>query len=108
MKTPCEIIVWNLIPVIKRELAKSLVKNFKCNQRTTANKLVTSEAAVSRYISGKRGALEITDKEILNEIKNSAGRIARGNKSILRKEICRICQLIRDKEILEGINIECE
>jgi predicted transcriptional regulator len=108
MKTPCEIIVWNLVPVIKRELAKSLVNDFKLNQRLTADKLVTSEAAVSRYISGKRGALEITDKEILNEIKVSAGRIAKEKNSILLKEICRICQLLKSKEIIEGINIECE
>ncbi len=108
MKTPCEIIVWSLVPVIKRELAKSLVNDFKLNQRLTADKLVTSEAAISRYISGKRGALKITDKEILNEIKNSAGRIAKEKNSILIKEICRICQLLKSKEIIEGINIECE
>ena len=108
MKTPCEIIVWNIVPVIKRELAKSLVNNFGLNQRITADKLVTSEAAVSRYISGKRGALEITDKEILNEIKISAEKIAKEKKSILIKEICRICQLLKRKEIIEGINIECE
>ena len=108
MKTPCEIIVWNLVPMIKRELAKSLVNDFGLNQRLVADKLVTSEAAVSRYISGKRGALEITDKEILNEIKISARRIAKEKKSILIKEICRICQILKSKEIIEGINIECD
>jgi predicted transcriptional regulator len=108
MKTPCEIIVWNLVPVIKRELAKSLVNDFGLNQRLVADKLVTSEAAVSRYISGKRGALEITDKEILNEIKISAGRIVKEKNSILIKEICRICQILKSKEIIEGINIECD
>ena len=108
MKTPCEIIVWNIVPVIKKELTKSLVKEFGLNQKITADKLATTEAAVSRYISGKRGALEITDKEIINEIKKSAGKIANENSSILIKEICRICRLLRSKEFVDGINYECD
>ena len=108
MKTPCEIIVWNIVPVIKKEFAYSLVNEFGLKQKTIANKLGTTEAAISRYISGKRGALEITNKEILGEIKQSAGKIAKENGPVVIKEICRICRLIKSKEVIEGINYECD
>ena len=108
MKTPCEIIVWDIVPVIKKEFAKNLVKEFGLNQKQTAEKLGTTEAAISRYMSGKRGVLEITDIEILEEIKKSAKKITRGNKKLVINEICRICRILKSKEIIEGINYECE
>ena len=108
MKTPCEIIVWNIVPVIKSEFAKSLVNEFGLNQRETAIKLGTTEASISRYISGKRGALEITDKEILKEIKNSAGKISKENGHNVIEETCRICRLLKSRDYVEGINFGCE
>ncbi len=108
MKTPCEIIVWNIVPVIKKEFAKKIVNEFGLNQRETAKKLGTTEATISRYISGKRGALEITDKEIIKEIHNSAQRITKGNASTVIEEICRICRLLKSRELIDGINFACE
>lgn len=107
MKTPCEVIVWNVVPVIKRELAKNLVSEFKLTQRETADKLGTTEAAVSRYISGKRGVLEITDDEILHEIKNSANRITEENGPAVIEETCKICKLMRSKNLIENIENSC-
>lgn len=102
MKTPCEQIVWDVVPVIKKEFAKMLVNEFNCNQRETAKKLDTTEAAISRYISGKRGVLEIVDEEILDEIKKSAEEIVNKTKGSPVDEICRICKLIRKKNLIEG------
>ena len=106
MKIPCEIIVWNVVPLIKKELAVNLVKRFGFNQRITAEKLGTSEAAISRYISGKRGVFKITDNQIIDEIRKSAEKISKANNSSFVKEICRICRLIRSKDIIEGINYD--
>ena len=108
MKTPCKIIVWNIVPFIKKEFAKEIVNEFGLNQRETAKKLGTTEATISRYISGKRGALEITDKEILKEIHNSAERITKGNVSTAIEETCRICKLLKSLELVDGINFSCE
>jgi len=108
MKTPCEIIVWAVVPVIKKEFAKKIVNEFGLNQRETAKKLGTTEATISRYISGKRGALEITDKEILKEIYNSAERITKENGPTVIEETCRICRLLKSRELVEGINFACE
>ena len=103
MKTPCEIIVWNIVPVIRKEFAKNLIENHGLNQKKVADKLGITESAVSRYISGKRGILEITDDEILVEIKKSADIIAAENGSAVIEETCKICNLLQSKEFVEGI-----
>jgi hypothetical protein len=108
MKTPCEIIVWNVVPIIRKEFAKNLIKNHDLTQRKVANKLGITEAAVSRYVSGKRGLLEISDDEILKEIKESAKRIAKENGPSVIEETCRICRLLKSREFIDGINYACE
>ncbi len=108
MKTPCEIIVWNIVPIIRKEFAKNLIENHGLNQKKVADKLGITESAVSRYVSGKRGILEITDDEILNEIKKSSNKIAAENGSVVIEETCRICRLLKSKEFVEGINYACE
>ena len=108
MKTPCEIIVWNVVPIIRKKLAKNLIENHGLNQRRVADKLGITESAVSRYISGKRGILEITDDEILDEIRRSSNKIANENEQTVIEEICRICRLLKSKEFIEGIKYACE
>jgi predicted transcriptional regulator len=103
MKTPCEIIVWNIVPVIRKEFAKNLIENHGLNQKKVADKLGISESAVSRYISGKRGVLEITDNEILEEIRKSTDIIAKENGSAVIEETCKICKLLQSKQFIEGI-----
>ena len=108
MKIPCEILVWNVVPMIKKEIAFKLVNKYGFNQRRTAEKLGTTEATISRYISGKRGVFEIADKEIIEEIRKSAEKISKGNDSVVVTEICRICRLIKSKDIIEGVNYDCK
>ncbi len=108
MKTPCEIIVWSVVPIIRKEFAKKLIENHDLTQRAVANKLGITEAAVSRYVSGKRGALEITDDEILEEIKESAKRIVKENGTTVIEETCRICRILKSREFIDGINYACE
>ncbi|MFW6122173.1 MAG: transcriptional regulator [Petrotogales bacterium] len=108
MKTPCEVIVWNVVPIIRKEFAKDLIENHGLTQKETANKLGITEAAVSRYISGKRGALELTDGKILKEIKESTKRIVKEDGLAVIEETCRICRLLKSREFVEGINYACE
>ena len=55
MKTPCETIIWRFVLVIKKELVKMLVNDFRLTQKKTSIKLGTTETAISRYISRKSG-----------------------------------------------------
>ena len=107
MKTPCETIVWSIVPLIKEEFAKNLVKYSNLSQKDVALKLDTTEAAISRYLSGKRAVLELTNEEIINEIKKSSLKISKENGNTAVNETCRICKLIRSKDIFDNIPQTC-
>ena len=99
IQTPCEYIVWNGLPIIRRGLAKALTQKYGLTQKDAAKKLGISYAAVSQYLSGKRGKKEITDNKILNEIEISAEKILTSEDDITVTEICRLCKILISKKI---------
>jgi hypothetical protein len=98
-KIDCEEIVWYLLPLIRKEFAKSLIKDYGLTQRKAAEKLGITEAAVSQYVSKKRGDLKVTDVGIRREIKESTRRIIEGDIQVMKTETCRICHLLRTEGI---------
>lgn len=100
-KTPCEKIVWNLLPAIRRELAISLINEQKLSQKEVAVRLGLSEAAVSRYINRKRGGLGILKNEnVKNQINKSAKKIVKGDEKVVINETCQVCKLLQSNKIL--------
>ena len=95
IKIDCEENVWYLLPLIRKEFAKSLIKDHGLTQRKAAEKLGITESAVSQYVSKKRGDLKVTDVGIRREIKESTKRIMNGDILVMKTEICRICHLLR-------------
>ena len=100
MQAPCEYMMWNGLPVIRKEIAESMINDFGLSQKETAQKLNMTPAAICQYVSKKRGNIEIIDEEILTEIKISAERIIEKEEVVLIPETCRICSLLRTKDIL--------
>ena len=90
---------WNGIPVIRKEIAESMTKNFGLNQKETAEKLGITPAAVSQYLSKKRGKTKIIDQDILIEINTTVERIIMYDNVNIVSETCRICQILRSKGI---------
>ncbi len=91
---PQEIEVWYVIPAVRRELAKILIKDFKIMQKETANLLGVTEAAVSQYLSSKRAQeIKFTQKE-LEHIKKTASEIIKDKKNVI-KHMCRLISIIR-------------
>lgn len=100
-KTPCEMIVWTVLPCIRKKLAKNLLGK-GLSQKEIAEKLGVSNAAISQYITDKRGGNVKLSDEIDEEIEKSANAILNGEDAV--KEICRICKIIKEKiDILEEI-----
>ena len=95
MKVPCENIIWYLLPAIRKELISSMIGDHELNQRSTAKLMGLSDAAVSQYLSNKRGKLDIKDKSVQSEIRRSAERIVKNGGGTAKNEICRLCSLIR-------------
>jgi len=90
---------WNGIPVIRKEIAESMTKNFGLTQKETAKKLGVTPAAISQYLSKKRGKTKIIDQDILIEINTTVERIIMYDNVNIVSETCRICQILRSKGI---------
>ena len=97
---PCEYIVWNGLPVIRKEIAESMINVYGLSQKETAEKLCISPAAVSQYLSGKRGRAKVADKELSKEINISAKRIIEQGDNILISETCRLCKIFISKKLI--------
>jgi len=107
-RTPCEEHIWNCLPAIRKELAFCIIEEFHLSQKETAEKLGLTPAAVSQYMSKKRGRNRITDKEALEEIKKSAERIVKEGDSAVIKETCRLCKFLSKKESLGFSCMTCD
>ena len=87
--------MWSGLPVIRKEIAESMINNFGLNQKETAEKLGVTPAAVCQYLAKKRGKVKIVDELILEEIKKSAERIIKNEgPNIVVPETCRICKIL--------------
>lgn len=93
-KTPCEIIVWEVLPCIRKGLAEHLLK-YGLSQKEIAERIGVSNAAISQYLSNKRGKITSFDDFLKKEIEKSAEKIFKGADAI--DEICRICSIIKEK-----------
>ncbi len=98
MKSPCEIVVWDVLPSIRAAVAEELVKRGLA-QKEVSKLLGITPPAVSQYVSKKRGY----NIEFGEEIKASISRLA---DDLLDKKvdspvdrICEICRMMREDEM---------
>ncbi|MBW3003958.1 helix-turn-helix domain-containing protein [Candidatus Woesearchaeota archaeon] len=95
---PQEIEVWYIIPAIRKELAKAMVK-LGLKQREVATKLGLRESAVSQYINSKRGKDIEFNQSTRLKISNSAKKIIE-KKSCVIKEIQDLLKLVKKNKTL--------
>lgn len=93
---PQEVEVWYVLPTIRQNLAKELLK-LGIKKTEIAKKLEITKAAVSHYAGEKRG-YSVKVKGLYYEIKRAAKRIANGE--CATREIQKLCLLIRKKGLL--------
>ncbi|MFH1786972.1 MAG: helix-turn-helix domain-containing protein [archaeon] len=99
MRTPCELIVKFYLPAVRSQVAKELDKK-GLTQSEIAKVLGVTQAAVSKYLSGK---LDPTSSAIsrLPEIKSTAKEIADGiyskklNTHTALAKLCRTCRKLK-------------
>ncbi|MGE5782214.1 MAG: transcriptional regulator [Nitrososphaerales archaeon] len=77
MLLPAEIEAKSLIPAIRAILAKKLITEYKMKEEVVAKVLGVTQAAISNYIRGTRGDLELIDKlssipEIMRKVEDIA------------------------------------
>jgi len=86
----CDTMVRNLLPPMRAEMITRLVRDQGMSQSDAAKRLGVTRAAVSQYMSGKRGAGEVEISAELNTM------IDRWAKAVLTGEsdmnLCDVCQ----------------
>ena len=89
MLLPQEIEVWYVLPALRRDMCKELVRK-GLTQRKTAEMFGITEAAVSHYINSKRASKIKFKKQFLAELRN-------------------VCDMIRQEKMstYEGLQILC-
>jgi len=106
LTTPCEYMRWQGLPIIRKELVKSMIRIYGLNQKEAANIMGLTPAAISQYLSKKRGRISIVNEDIISEINISAEKIIRHGSTIVTNEICRICSILRKNGMLSFSAIE--
>jgi len=99
---PQEVIVWDIIPFLRKELAISLIKK-EMSQKNVAEILGITPAAVSQYLSSKRARSMSISKELSSEIDSSAEALKNKESSAL-EEIQRLISLDGVKELACNIH----
>jgi len=107
MNPPCIAAVWYLIPAVSASLAKKLAKE-GLSQSQIAAKLGITRAAVSQYISGKRGIelkLGHKSKKALEKLaKKLAAAKSDSGDAELSLSMCGICAIARKEKVLCGLH----
>lgn len=103
LKTSCETIAKYYLPAIRSIIAKKLVEQYRLSQTQVAEKLGTTQAAVSQYLSSRRGVKttkEIEEDPMLKKaITQVIEKIAKNeDPDILSTQLCHLCNLIRERK----------
>ncbi|MFX1285768.1 MAG: transcriptional regulator [Promethearchaeota archaeon] len=90
---PQEVIVWYILPAIRRSITNSLIEDYNLPQKDIAQRFGLTEPAISQYKKGARGDIEF-NSDIVKEIQEAARNIAEENKSAPR-EVQRVLKYIQ-------------
>ncbi|MEM3383384.1 MAG: hypothetical protein QXL52_04900 [Nitrososphaerales archaeon] len=106
MRTPCEVVVKYMLPAFRSYVAKVLINEYHLSQTDVSKRLGTTQAAISHYISSKRGSKKLAQFESVPMMRNMvmeiAKEIASGNDSQadVLLHLCNICKFFRNHNIL--------
>lgn len=107
LRPPCEVVTKCVLPTVRSLVAKKLVEEHGLSQVTTAEKLGTTQAAISQYLYSKRGnkmvdyfeslpTFHTFVNEVVEEVKN-------GNDSSIDviSMFCKLCRSLDKEKIYE-------
>ncbi len=87
---PCEIIGWQILPAVRREIARHLVVDRKMKRKIVAQKLGITEAAICQYLKAKRGGTHKFNSHDLAKIQEMAEIVVNSEKGL--SSMCVVCK----------------
>jgi predicted transcriptional regulator len=97
MKSPCEVIVWDVLPSIRAAIAEELV-NRGLSQREVSAILGITPPAVSQYVSKKRGYNIEFGEDVKGDIAKLAEDLVNEKVDDLVERMCNICRAVWDDD----------
>jgi predicted transcriptional regulator len=104
MDLPCETVGRHILPVFRSYVAKQLVENYGFTQEEVAERLGTTQAAVSQYIHSKRGnksatlrgdSLSIIESAAIDMAKTIATREIDHDQ--IPRDLCKMCKSLWER-----------
>ena len=111
MMMPCEIVVKSVLPAMRALIAKELIENHDLKQVEVAEIMGITQAAISQYIRGERGAMiDLSSQKINKMISNIAVQLKNRDSSgqAIITNFCAACQLIRKKKLMCDLHKEID
>ncbi len=93
-RAPCETAIWHILPTIRSEVSKELVK-FGLSQKEISERLGITQPAVSQYVTSKRGTNIVLSNEVRVLIRSLAQDVADETNMDLNVRMCEICTRIK-------------
>lgn len=106
MRLPCESVVTAVLPTLRSLVAKKLTEYHSFTQEEAAQKLGTTQAAVSHYLKQKRGSQLTHMLESVPEVRSAvldvAANMATEKPSLIHimNMICSLCETLRRTDIM--------
>lgn len=101
MRSPCEEIVWEVLPGIRAAIAQELVAR-GLSQREVSRLMGITPAAVSQYVSRKRGYSIVFSDGVKSSIDSLADDLLENRAGDLVERICQICKDARGEDICKA------
>jgi predicted transcriptional regulator len=110
MSTSCESIARYLLPLYRAFVAKELIEKYNFTQVEAAKRLGTTQAAISQYMTSKRGHRRIPNyEEMAPLVQNTAAKAAEriATAKMTRKEFstsfCELCKYMQNNKIIPEV-----
>jgi predicted transcriptional regulator len=106
MRPPCELVVRLVLPAFRSLVAKTLIEKYHFSQVAAAEKLGTTQAAVSHYLYSKRGDKRMKQLEALPSVQSIADEVALGiatdrfSPFDAMLKFCELCKNLRTKDLV--------
>lgn len=106
LRPPCELVVRSVLPAFRSLVAKRLIDKYHFSQVAAAEKLGTTQAAISHYLYSKRGDKRTKQLEASSSVRYIVDEIAEGiaaeklSPFDAMLHFCKLCRVLRTGDLI--------